>query len=279
MHLGPAWIAIGLALAGPVAAQDDPVRIVSLAPHLTALAFDAGAGASVVGTVEYSDYPAGARSIPRVGNAFQVDIERVVALAPDVVLAWESGTPERTIAQLENVGLDVVVLATYRVGDVGQVIRRIGSIAGSAATAEAAAREFEDEVAAFDDRVTRDPLRVFIQIDDRPLYTVNGDHIISELVERCGGRNVFADLDQLAPIVGLEAVIAARPEVILSTDDTVTDPAGQWQRWPEIPAVASDTIYSVPADLVAQATTRLVDGLELICRDLAQARRQLAAAP
>jgi len=260
------------------AATGTDVRIVSLAPHLTALAFDAGAGGAVVGTVEYSEYPSAAKDIPRVGNAFQVDLERVVSLGPDYVLAWESGTPPRTIAQLEQVGLAVVAIGTHRIADVADAIRRIGALARTEDIADSAAREFERSLARFSQPHADRALDVFIQVDDRPLYTVNGDHIISEMVERCGGRNVFEQLDQLAPVVGVEAVIAAQPEVILSTDDSVPDPTGDWSRWPQIPAVAHRNVYAVPADLVAQATSRVLEGLELVCRDLAEARRHLAGA-
>jgi iron complex transport system substrate-binding protein len=267
---------VAVLAAHPAAAAD--VRIVSLAPHLTALAFDAGAGAAVVGTVEYSEFPPAAQRIPRVGNAFQVDLERVVSLDPDYVLAWESGTPPRTIAQLEQVGLEVVEIGTYRIADVATAIRSIGSLAQTETVANAAAGEFERSLARFSAPRPARPIEVFIQVDDRPLYTVNGSHIISEMVERCGGRNVFEALEQLAPVVGVEAVIAAQPEVILSTDDSVPDPYGDWSRWPQIPAVAHHNVYAVPADLVTQASSRVLEGLELVCRDLAEARRHLADA-
>ena len=256
----------------------DEVRIVSLAPHLTALAFDAGAGGTVVGTVEYSEYPPAAQAIPRVGNAFQVDLERVVSLGPDYVLAWESGTPPRTIAQLEQIGLEVVAIGTYRIADVATAIRRIGALAQTEQVAATAASDFERSLARFSAPLPGRRLEVFIQVDDRPLYTVNGAHIISEMVERCGGRNVFENLEQLAPVIGIEAVIAAQPQVILSTDDSVADPAGDWSRWPQIPAVEHRNVYAVPADLVAQATSRVLEGLELVCRDLAEARRRLGGA-
>ena len=98
-------------------------RIVSLAPNLTELAFAAGAGARVVGTVEYSNEPAGAREIPRIGDAFRVDIERILALRPDLVLAWSSGTPRPTIERLRALGLDVREFETQRLSDVPRVVR------------------------------------------------------------------------------------------------------------------------------------------------------------
>jgi len=253
-----------------------PLRIVSLAPNLTEIAFAAGAGQAIVGTVEYSDYPAAARSLPRVGDAWRVDMERVLALHPDLVLVWPSGTPDAVIEQLRRLGLKVESVPTYRLSDVPVALRRIGALAGSAAMAEQAAREFERDVAA--QRATHaasKPLSVFIEIDDDPVYTVNGEHVISEVVQLCGGRNVFEKLPQIAPPITLEAVLELDPQVIVSTDDTIADPMAQWAKWPRLKAVRAKTIYSLPSDLVARATPRLAEGVRATCAALDDARRRL----
>lgn len=252
------------------------LRIVSLAPHLTELAYAAGAGDAIVGTVEYSDFPAAARAVPRVGDGWRVDTERLLALRPDVVLAWPSGTPEDTIARLEALRLRVVRIPTYRVADVPAALRSIGRIAGTGAVAEAAAAKFEAEVERLRARYSREAsLSVFIQIDDEPLYTVNRRHVISEVVGLCGGRNVFADVPQIAPPVSVEAVLARGPQVILSTDDTIADPAAYWRRWPSLPAVRHGTIYSMSADTLARSTPRLVEGVRATCEALRNARARL----
>ncbi len=227
MKPGAAALVVALLLAG-AAAHSSPrprPRIVALAPHLTELVYAAGAGDLLVGVVEYSDYPEAARTLPRVGDAWQVDMERVLLLEPDVVLTWASGTPESVIERLESLKLNRREIATFRLADVSAALRTIGEIAGTVGAAEAAAKHFEGEIADLRRaHAGAQPLRVFIQLDDQPVYTVNGRHIISEVVELCGGRNVFAALPQLAPPVTLEAVIAANPEVIVSTDDTIADP-------------------------------------------------------
>ena len=268
-----------LAAAMPAGAAER-LRIVSLAPSLTEIAYAAGAGAALVGTVEYSDYPAEARDLPRVGDGWSVDIERVLALRPDVVLAWSSGTPQATIERLEAVGLRVVTVPTFRLADVSAALRLVGRLAGTPAIAGEAARRFDDEI----DRLRRQHvgtsvLTVFIQIDDQPLFTVGGRHVLSEVVELCGGRNVFADLAQVAPQVDVEAVLARDPQVILSTDDTVADPAAMWRRWPQLESVRAATIYPLPSDLVARATPRLAQGVAATCRALDDARRRLAPRP
>lgn len=261
------------------AAAAQPLRIVSLAPHLTELAYAAGAGEALVGTVEYSDYPPSARELPRVGDGWRVDTERLLALRPDLVLAWASGTPEDTIRRLESLNLRVATIPTYRLADVPAALRSIGRIADTLAVAEPAAVAFETEMERLRARYSRQrTLRVFIQIDDEPLYTVSRRHVISEVVELCGGRNVFADLAQVAPPVAIEAVLARDPQVVLSTDDTIADPAAYWRRWPSLAAVRRGTIYSMPADTLARSTPRLVEGVRATCEALRDARARIEGA-
>ena len=247
--------------------------MISLAPNLTEIAYAAGAGSMLVGTVEFSDYPAAAKSVPRVGDAWRVDPEQVLALRPDVVLVWPTGTPEATIARLRSLGLNVVDVPTQSLADVPRALRQVGRLAGTLPVAEAAARDFEARVARQRARYAGlPPLDVFIQIDDEPIYTVNGRHVISEIVVLCGGRNVFADLPQLAPPISTEAVLAADPQVILSTDDTIAEPQQFWQRWPRLRAVRSGNVYKLPSDLVTRASPRLAQGVEVTCAALERAR-------
>jgi len=143
---------------------------------------------------------------------------------------------------------------------------------------ERAAAEYEHHIQQLRDTYrNRAPLRVFIEVDDRPLYTVNGQQIISEIVELCGGSNVFADLNALAPAISIEAVIAANPQAIISTDDTVPDAAAEWARWRHIEAVRTGNVYTLRSDDIARATTRLTVAAEAVCRTLDTARQRLQA--
>ncbi len=262
------------ALQAPGARAATPLRIVSLAPNLTELAYAAGAGGALVGTVEYSDYPEAAQALPRVGDAWRVDVESVLALRPDVVLAWSSGTPERTTVRLASLGVRVVPIATFRLDDVPRALHAIGRLAGTEPMAAAAAARFESEIRQLrESHVGARRLSVFIEIDDEPLYTVNGHHVISEVVALCGGVNVFADLPQLAPPVALEAVLARDPAVILTTDDTIADPQALWRPWTRLAAVRSGAIYSMPSDTLTRATPRLAQGAREVCRALDEARK------
>ena len=261
-----------------VARAAPPQRIVSLAPHLTELAFTAGAGDRIVATVEYSNHPEAARLIPRIGDAFRVDLERLLALRPEAVLVWETGTPAPTIERIRALKLPIVSFETQRLADVAMVLRRLGQLAGTSAIAERAAADYERRIQELRDRYReRTPVRVFIEVDDRPLYTVNGRQIISEIVELCGGRNVFADLNELAPAIGIEAVIAANPQAIISTDDTVPDASVEWARWRHIEAVRTKNVYTLRSDDIARATTRLTVAAETVCRTLDTARQRLQA--
>jgi iron complex transport system substrate-binding protein len=273
------WLlaAIALGALAPAAGGAAGLRIVSLAPNLTELAYAAGAGGALVGTVEYSDYPAAARALPRVGDAWRVDAEQVLQLRPDLVLAWSSGTPDDTVARLKSLGLRVVAIPTYRLADVATALRTIGKIAGTSVVADASASAFEAAIRRLRaEHAGVLTLSVFIEIDDEPLYTVNGRHVISEVVELCGGRNVFAELPQLAPPVALEAVLARDPQVILSTDDTIADPRALWRRWTQLAAVRDGAIYSMSSDTLTRATPRLADGAGAVCASLDDARAKLA---
>ena len=253
-------------------------RIVSLAPNLTELAFAAGAGSHIVGTAEYSDHPPQARRVPRIGDAFRVDIERIVALEPQLVLAWTTGTPPATIERLRSLGLNVREFQLQRLADIPRVVRELGTLAGSESEAERAASAFETAIAELKAQYSDStPLRVFLQVSSRPLYTVNGRQLMSEVLEVCGGRNVFEDLQPLAPQGSLEAVIARDPEVIVVTDDGEPHALDEWRKWTQLEAVRTNNLYRLPASDLAQASTRLAEGAAMLCRVLETARARKAA--
>lgn len=268
-------VAVLLVLATAAAAAAPP-RIVSLAPNLTELLFAAGAGPQVVGASEYSDWPPPARALPRIGDAFRLDYEGILALRPDVAVAWQSGTPAESVSRLREAGIHVLVLPVQSLGEIAAGIESLGEMAGTAVTARAAAARFRSDVGQLRAaHAGRAPLAVFVELDHRPLFTVTGRHLISEMVAVCGGHNVFDALPGLAPSIDLEAVVAAQPEVILYTGPD-PDPAALWRDWPQVPAVRDGNVLRVPGDLVSRATPRVVEGIEAICDALDGARSRRA---
>lgn len=263
--------ALFLPLAGAAAAAGAP-RIVSLAPNLTELLFAAGAGAQVVGVSEYSDWPPPARGLPRIGDAFRLDYEGILALRPDVAVAWRTGTPGGAVARLAEAGVRVETVPVQSLEEIAAALERLGEIAGTSAHARPAAARFRDDIRRLRARHAGSaPLAVFVELDHRPLFTVTGRHLISEMLAVCGGRNVFESLPGLAPAVDLEAVIAARPEVILHTGPD-PDPAAHWRAWTGLPAVRDGNVLRVPGDVVSRATPRVIEGIEAICAALDGAR-------
>ena len=250
-------------------------RIVTLAPHLAELVYAAGAGAQLAGTVEWSDYPPAAQQVPRVGDAFRVDLESLAVLQPDLLLAWRGGNPDHLLEQLEGRGYRVVALAPARLDDIAAHLETIGALAGTPGPAAAAAARYREALAALRRaQAGKQEVRVFYQVSWRPLYTVGGRQLISEVIALCGGRNVFEDLGALAPAVGIEAVIARNPQVILGSAAQGGE-LEQWRRWPSIEAVAHDQLHAVDGDLVVRASPRILGGIRQVCAALDTARAAL----
>jgi iron complex transport system substrate-binding protein len=249
-----------------------PQRIVSLTPHLTELLFAVGAGPQLVGVDSASDYPAAARTLPRVGDYSRINFERILALKPDLVIVWVGGNRAADIHGLNKMGLPVLHTQATRLDDVARLLRLIGLASGHAAEGEAAARDYSARLAALQVRDTRKtPLSVFYQVWDRPLMTVGGTHWISDALALCGARNVFADLDALSPVVSREAVLRRAPALIVSGSDA-PDLRRQWQRFASLPAVKNDAFVRVDADLLHRPTPRLIEGVAELCAAVAPYR-------
>lgn len=262
---------LALAACAEHAAPPARERIVSVAPNLTEMLFAAGAASQVVAVSAYSDYPEEAKRLPQVGDAFRLDYERIVALAPTVAVVWENGTPAGVAERLEGLGIRVVSIPTRTLDDIAKGVAVLGEIAGTQATAARAAADYRARIAALRGRYRgRAPMRVFVQIDDVPLFTVGGSHLITEILELCGGENVFADATAQALPVDLEAVLARAPEVILSTDTDA--PAPYWARFPQLTAVARGNLYQSSGDLLARPSPRIADGAADVCARLDEAR-------
>lgn len=250
-------------------------RIVSLAPHMTEVLFEVGAGDKLVGAVEYSDYPEAAKKLRRVGGYSRVDLEAVAVLKPDLVVAWQSGNSPSDVEKLKSLGIPVYLSQPNLIAGIPDELERIGKLAGTDVAAKAAANRFRDRYAKLFARYSnRPPISVFYQIWKQPLMTVNGKQIISDVLRVCGGRNVFANLPNIAPTVSVEAVIAANPEVILASGmgDARPEWLDDWRQWPSLTAVARNNLYFVPPEEIQRHTSRILEGTEKLCADLDAAR-------
>jgi iron complex transport system substrate-binding protein len=258
-------------LAGP--AQ----RIISLAPHITELLFAAGAGERVVGVVEYSNHPQAAKRVPRVGDTRSLDLERIIALRPDLVIVWLTGSPQTQLDVLTALGLPIYYNEPRSLDQIGVTIERFGELAGTSTAAQSAAREYRTRLATLRQRYRgREPVTVFHQIWEQPLMTVNGEHLISHVLQLCGGQNIFAGLRTFTPHVVAEAVLEANPEVIgTGGRGNVKDAGlGTWLGWPQLRAVQRNNLYVVDPDLISQHVPRILDGAQQICESLDAARQR-----
>jgi iron complex transport system substrate-binding protein len=255
----------------PVSASAE--RIVSLAPSLTELVYTVGAGEQLVGVSAWSDYPREVLDLPVVGDAFTVDQEQLALARPDLLLVWESGTPAHVVDELRKIGYNVVRIRTRDLDDVAEALLQIGRLTGHVGQAEKAATAYREQLQMLRSRYqSLTPIRVFYQVAARPLYTVNNEHYISELISVCGGDNIFKDLNELAPTVDVEAVVDRNPEVMLASTDAGDDAFVEWQRWPDMAANRFGNLFLLPADEIGRATTRVMVAGNAMCTALQQAR-------
>lgn len=277
-------LAIAPAAQASVSATDDAghtvtlavpaQRIVSLAPNITDALFAAGAGSHIVGTSRFSDHPDAAKAIPVVGDATTLDLERIVSLKPDLIVAWKSGTPAAQVEKLSRLGIPVFYAETTRLADIAPAVRRFGTLAGTEAEANRQATAFDASLATL--RATyagRKRLKVFFQVWDKPLMTIGHAQIIDDAIDLCGGSNVFADLAQAAPTVTQEAVLARGPEAIVTAGNDASSLA-MWKKSAFLPAVKHDNVFVVDAPTLVLPSPSILPAVETLCQRLDDARRR-----
>ncbi|MCI0507032.1 MAG: cobalamin-binding protein [Gammaproteobacteria bacterium] len=253
-------------------------RIISLAPHTTELLFAAGAGGKIVGVAEFSDFPPDAKSIQRIGNFATFDLERISLLKPDLIIAWHSGNPASALASLKQLGYPMFLSEPRTLKDIPATLIQLGKLAGSQAQAQTAADAYFAQLQHLKTRYAgQATLTVFYEIWNQPMMTVNGRHIITEVIEFCGGRNVFADMKVLAPTVAVEPVLVANPQVIIASSSEGEAPQwlNDWRQWTELDAVRYDNLFHVDADTINRHTLRILRGVEQICEALNTARQHM----
>ena len=255
-------------------------RIVALAPHLTELVYAAGAGDQLVAVGKFSDFPPEARSKPVINDAFAVNYEALAQLRPDLVLVWGSGTPERTKAKLRSLGVPVYEIEIRSVAGLADTLRSIGRLAGTDGAAQARAQAIVNDWAALKSAYAgRRPVRVFYELWDAPLMTLNNQHLISSAISACGGINVFGELSTLTAAVSWEVAVQRDPELVV-TAGAPGEPArpGRWSEFAQVSATRHGEFASIEGDLIARSGPRFVDGARELCVAIDRARQGLAPA-
>ena len=256
-------------------------RIVSLAPHATELLFAAGGGDSVVGVVDTSDWPPEARTRPRVGDARALDLERIVALDPDLVVTWPYTAPAQ-VERLRARGIAVFMTDPKTIDGIAIDLERLGTLLGTEMHARPAAERFRRHLAQLrGTNAGKRSVSAFYEIWPSPLFTIGGAHLITQALTVCGGTNVFAALGLPAPMVSVEAVLAAAPEAIIAAGDDGLRPEwlDEWKRWPSLPAVARSNLLVVDGNLLHRAGPRFLDGADQLCAALDAVRQRRVDVP
>ena len=256
----------------PLFAQE---RIISLAPHITELLYAVGAGSEIVGTVSYSDFPTEAEQIPRIGSYDRISYESIVALQPTLVIAWESGNGEDAIARIQELGFNLYSHEPRTLEDVGESLRILGELTGHH---EQGLRQSELYLGRLqslrEEYRDAEPVSLFYQLWNEPQMTVNGEHLISDVIRLCGGENIFADAVTLIPRISIESVVRLNPEVIIAPGMATERPEwlDDWREWPAIEAAQKNNLFSIDPDLMHRHSPRILDGAEQLCEILKQVR-------
>ena len=250
-------------------------RIISLAPNITEILFHIGAGKQIVGADEYSNYPPAAKDITRVNNHATANYELILSLQPDLVIAWQSGNGETVIRRIRELGIPIFLVETRRLDDIPNLYMQLGQLTGHDDYAEDKADDFAKKLHHL--RVSNQAkpvVKAFYQVWSDPLITLNGEHIVSDIIELCGGKNIFHQALPLVPYVNIESILAADPQVIIAGggEQERQMQIAKWQQWPSISAVSDKHIYTIPADLMQRHSERILVGAEMMCNYFDQVR-------
>lgn len=262
------WLLAGLFLLCSVPAMAGS-RVVSLAPFLTDIVMMLEATDTLVGVLDDGNLPDELDQVPRVGSHQSVSLERIVVQRPDLVLAWTSGNAPALLQQIEGLGIRVLRFDPRRLNEIAETTEQIADALNKAEAGRALSENYWLELERLRAPLDAESQQVFIQIWDDPLYTVSGAQLISDALNHCGARNVFADLPGLAPQVGREGVLGADPDMIIALSDNAQ--AAQawldtWRRYPQLKAVRNDALRALASGELVRPTPRIVDGLQLLCR-------------
>ena len=250
-------------------------RIISLAPSLTELVYATGAGDKLVGVVDYSDYPPQAALLPIVGRFDLLDIERILELQPDLIIAWRSGNPRSSISQLKNLGLTVYIAEPKNLTSIANHIYKLSVLTGTQEEAKSAIQEFNRTYEELRTQYSnRAKIKTFYQVWDKPIITVGGNELINDIIELCGGENIFKEIQLVAPKIDQESVLIRNPAVIIASGSNTERPKwlDDWKRWPDLTAVTEGNLFFIIPELLQRHTPRALIGATQMCTYIERAR-------
>lgn len=252
-------------------------RVIALAPHIVENVFTVGAGDTLVGVVAHSNFPERAKALPLVGGYAKTNLEKIVELKPDLVIAWESGNSQESINKIKELGIPVYIDQPDTLEDISRSLRDIGTLTGQDTVGNAEADEFAKKIQQLRKRYKGTaPVSAFYQVWNSPLHTINGNHIISDAIELCGGINIYADEVVVAPIINIESLVERDPAAIIASGMSSARPdwLDDWKKWSSLRAVKEDNLFFVNPDHIQRHTIRILLGIESICRQLDIARNR-----
>jgi len=257
-------------------------RVITLAPSLTEMVFSVGAQAKLVATVKSSNYPAAANNIARVGDYQRFNLESILAFKPDLILAWTSGNNRSQLEQIRRFNIPIYQSEPRELTDIARTIRNIGILLGHQQQANNAADQFLTRLNRLKRENKNKPrLKAFYQIWHEPIYTVNGQHTISRIMDMCGLDNIFKQARILAPKITQEAVIEKNPDIIIASGMATGIHSSQvswlyiWKKWSSIRAVKNDNLFFIHPDLINRQSARILEGAEIMCKWADEARINL----
>lgn len=252
-----------------------PTKIIALAPHIVESLYAIGAGEHIIATVDHADYPKEAKAIPRIGNYARIQIERVLQLKPDVIIAWKTGNPAEDLARLENYGLKVIYSHPTKLEGVADELLMLGKLTGKEDKAQQLASDYKARLQALRAKYQDAPKVIgFYEMWAKPLRTIANKAWLQQQLEVCGVNNPFVSLSEDYPLVNLEKVLTSMPEIVIQPNpfgDGNPDSLN-WKKWPHIPASKNDFVFHPNADKSHRMTTRMLDELENLCTQVEKAR-------
>lgn len=248
-------------------------RVITLTPHATELAFSAGLGDKVIAVSEMSDYPQQASTLERVANYQGIKLERILALKPDLVIAWSKNSSPREVEQLKQFGIPVYYSSISTLEDIADNLDTLSQWAEDPSIGKSNAKIFREQLSTI--RLVnqkKESIFYFHQLSEVPIITVSDPYWPSAIFDICNGKNVFANSPAPYPQVGKEQVIAAKPEVIF-TSNHINTTTKLWQKWPQIPAVKHKLIFNLNPDWLNRPTMRSLQAIKQVCSDFDLARK------